>query len=118
MMKIKRGTALLLAVMFVFMLMPILVQAEDSWVLDELADENAGYEPIPLLIIKINYDADGDGKDGFDQNLGSDVLKKTGEQWTHTTDSYWNEICFSDTGKSLKNYYKTCLLYTSDAADE
>lgn len=105
-MRIKRAAALLLAVMLVLTLMPVLVQAEDSWVLDELADEDSGYEPIPLLIIKINYDADGDGKDGFDLNLGSDVLKKTGEQWTHTADSYWNEICFSDTGKSLKNYYK------------
>lgn len=105
-MRIKRAAALLLAVMLVLTLMPVLVQAEDSWVLDKLADEDSGYKPIPLLIIKINYDADGDGKDGFDLNLGSDVLKKTGEQWTHTADSYWNEICFSDTGKSLKNYYK------------
>ena len=61
-MRIKRATALLLAVMLVFILMPVLVQAEDTWVLDELADEGSGYEPLPLLIIKINYDADGDGK--------------------------------------------------------
>lgn len=105
--RIKRAAALLLAVTLVIVLMPVFAQAEDSWELDELASEDSGYEPIPLLVIKINYDADGDGKDGFDQNLGSEALKKLGEQWTHTADSYWNDICFSDTGKSLKNYYKT-----------
>lgn len=46
-MRIKRATALLLAVMLVFILMPVLVQAEDTWVLDELADEGSGYEPLP-----------------------------------------------------------------------
>ena len=106
-MRIKKSAALLLAMLLMTMLVPNLVQAEDSWVISELADEGTGYAPIPLLIIKINYDADGDGKDGFDLNLGSDALRQLGEQWTHTADSYWNEICFSDTGKSLKNYYKT-----------
>ena len=53
-MRIKRAAALLLAVMLVLTLMPVLVQAEDSWVLDKLADEDSGYKPIPLLIIKIN----------------------------------------------------------------
>ena len=61
-MRMKKLSALLLAVVFLVCLVPAAVQAEDGWVLEELEKEDASLEPIPLLVIKINYDADGDGK--------------------------------------------------------
>lgn len=106
-MRMKKLSALLLAVVFLVCLVPAAVQAEDGWVLEELEKEDASLEPIPLLVIKINYDADGDGKDAYIEGVDAATVRETGEQWTHTTDSYWSELCFSDDGKTLKNYYKT-----------
>ena len=92
------------------------------------------YQPIPLLVIKVNFDADGDGKDCYDildevnerdmafarlQHYNNktlyNVLYKSkygekpdfyGEQWCYSPDSYWAETCFSDKRGSLNDYYK------------
>ena len=106
-MRMKKLSALLLAVVFLVCLVPAAVQAEDGWVLEELEKADASPGPIPLLVIKINYDADGDGKDAYIEGVDAATVRETGEQWTHTTDSYCSELCFSDDGKTLKNYYKT-----------
>ena len=106
-MRMKKRLAVLLAVLFLLAAVPAVVQAEDTWVLDKLEKDDVDLDPIPLLIIKINYDADGDGKDAYIEGIDAKTVRENGEQWTHTTDSYWSEMCFSDTGKSLKNYYET-----------
>ena len=106
-MRMKKRLAVLLAALFLLAAVPAVVQAEDTWVLDKLEKDDVDLDPIPLLIIKINYDADGDGKDAYIEGIDAKTVRENGEQWTHTTDSYWSEMCFSDTGKSLKNYYET-----------
>lgn len=70
-----------------------------------------GYEPIPLLIIKVNFDADGDGKnnqdvDGIKLAHRDKNTKQYGEQWCYSEDSHWYDICFGDNHYSLNNYYK------------
>ena len=105
-MKFKKMAAFLLAAILIVSMIPMAVQADDGWILSELKTDETGLDPIPLLIIKINYDADGDGKDAYISGVAPETAKETGEQWTHTTDSYWSELCFSDTEKKKKNYYK------------
>ena len=105
-MRMKKRLAALLAVLLLLAAVPAVAQAEDAWILDKLEKDDVHLDPIPLLIVKINYDADGDGKDAYIEGVDAKTVKESGEQWTHTTDSYWSKMCFSDT-KSLKNYYKT-----------
>lgn len=102
--KLKRAAAGFLAVLMVSFLVPLSLAADDSYEITEFLSEDSHYEPIPLLIVKINYDADGDGIDGYIRD--ADGAHERGEQWSHSSDSYWNKLCFSDEGRSLKNYYK------------
>lgn len=70
-------------------------------------------EPIPLLVIKISFDASGNGENDFETLNGSKLYAdKTsefyGEQWCYSKDSYWYTALFSDANKaSMKNFYKT-----------
>ena len=70
-----------------------------------------GYDPIPLLIIKINFDADGDGMNNYlDDSMALKHKDKNapqyGEQWCYSEDSFWYDICFGDEHYNLNSYYK------------
>ncbi len=90
-----------------------------------------GYEPIPLLVIKVNCEVDGDGKDCYEIKYEEDVLddkgnvlfsagerkyayarwKKTesaqyGEQYCYSPDEYWANLCFGEGFGTLNDYYK------------
>ncbi|MBQ8403682.1 MAG: hypothetical protein IJX55_04560 [Clostridia bacterium] len=90
-----------------------------------------GYDPIPLLVIKINCEVDGDGKDCYEIVYEEDVYgddgkikygkgekkyaysrwritssAQYGEQYCYSPDEYWANLCFGDEFGSLNNYYK------------
>ncbi len=84
-----------------------------------LGREFIDYQPIPLLVIKVNFETDGDGKDcyevrgedGVSRPLAFDKLYKKdspqyGEQYCYSPDSYWEETCFGEERGSLNDYYK------------
>ena len=83
--------------------------AEDDFILSSLDTEYAGYDPIPLLVIVVSYDANGNGID--DRAAGISTTNKNlptyGEQWAYTNESDWAQKIFGDEGKTIKNYYKT-----------
>jgi M6 family metalloprotease-like protein/uncharacterized repeat protein (TIGR02543 family) len=77
------------------------------------------YQPIPLLVIKVNFDVDGDGKDcyeildengerslAFDRKYMPSISQQVGEQYCYSPDSYWAETCFGESRGSLNDYYK------------
>ncbi len=90
-----------------------------------------GYDPIPLLVIKINCDADGDGKDCYEEVYEENVYNddgtikyykgerkyayakwkdstssKYGEQFCYSPDEYWANLCFGEGFGTLNDYYK------------
>ena len=58
---------------------------------------------IPLLIILVNFDANGNGVDDFDAE-NPEGIKATGEQWAGTDLKEHYDLYFGD-GYSLTNYY-------------
>lgn len=70
------------------------------------------YDPIPLLVLVVSFDANGNGID--DAKAGVSTTSKSsgcyGEQWAYTKESYWANEFFGETGKTLNNFYK----YNSD----
>lgn len=60
-------------------------------------------EKIPLLIILVNFDPNGNGVDDFDEN-NPDAIKATGEQWAATELADHYDLYFGE-GNSLTNYY-------------
>ena len=96
--------ALTLAIIFAFM--PSAFAAETPE-----APNAEGLSPIPLLVIKISFDANGNGKNDFDQSDSKRLFNdKTspyyGEQWCDSSDKYWADILFADSNTSLKKYYQ------------
>ena len=85
--------ALTLAIIFAFM--PSAFAAETPE-----APNAEGLSPIPLLVIKISFDANGNGKNDFDQSDSKRLFNdKTspyyGEQWCDSSDKYWADILFA-----------------------
>jgi len=71
------------------------------------------YQPIPLLVIKINFDPDGDGVYCYETTDEKIQLahKKSGsaqygEQFCYSPDSWWAEKLFGDDHYSMKSYYQ------------
>ncbi|MBQ8403681.1 MAG: M6 family metalloprotease domain-containing protein [Clostridia bacterium] len=94
---------------------PFLVSAADadalSYPLEGYNPGTAAYEPIPLLIIMVNFDADGDGVDDNPDGSGYSAVRDKenaayGEQWCHTTEEDWTSRLFSYEGNTLNTYYK------------
>ncbi len=115
----KRILAIVLASLMVVAalvgLVPLFVSAADE---GELSYPISGYnpgvkcpDPVPLLCIVVNFDANGNGADdnADGSNYGS-VTDKTselyGEQWCHFNHDVWSSILFGDEGQTLENYYK------------
>lgn len=115
----KRIMAIVLASLMIaaamVSLVPLFVSAADE---GELSYPLSGYEPgvkcpdpIPLLCIVVNFDANGNGKD--DNPDGSNYSSVTnqssdlyGEQWCHFNHDIWANILFAEEGQTLKSYYK------------
>ena len=104
------AAALAIAMLFAFM--PFAFAAEDgAFILTELPDDSWYLDPIPLLIIKVSFDPNKNGKNDFDPSDGSRLYAdKTspyyGEQWCYSTDKYWYDTFFSDSKDSMKTFYK------------
>ena len=81
-----------------------------AWELTELVSNIETYEPIPLLCIRISYDANGNGKDDFDPSQPKKLTdlesEYYGEQWCYSSDTYWSNMLFGKTGKTLYNFYR------------
>jgi len=132
MMKLKRICALVLALMLLALCsacnnpganttdggtnpsggvtVPTVSQEEIKLSLDEIANAvkiNATpateTKEIPLLIILVNFDPNGNGVDDYDENNPAGI-KATGEQWAGTELSEHYDLYFGD-GYSLTNYY-------------
>ena len=70
-----------------------------------------GRKPIPLLVIKVSYDANKNGKNDFEDPKSERLFARQsseyyGEQWCTSDDKYWADMLFSDDSGSLKTYYK------------
>ena len=84
----------------------------------ELGMTYTDYQPIPMLIIKVNFEVDGiegdcyevRGPDGVERILAYNTKLKDkpqyGEQYCYSPDSYWAELCFGDERGTLNDYYK------------
>ena len=110
--------------------LPLFVKAtdEEAGISYPISGYNPGedcYEPIPMLVIMINFDADGDGVDDNAEGTyqsGQKVKEEFitdendpnfgeknpiyGEQWCHTTEEDWTSRLFSMEGNTLNTYYK------------
>ncbi len=90
---------------------PTVTEEEIKLSLDEIANAQkisvtkpvTETEKIPLLIILVNFDPNGNGVDDFDEN-NPNAIKSTGEQWAGTELSEHYDLYFGD-GYSLTNYY-------------
>ena len=125
-MKLKRLGALLLALLMLALCscgqknttegnvhtgVPSVTAEEIKVSLDEIANAQkisvknsvTETEKIPLLIILVNFDPNGNGVDDFDEK-NPDAIKSTGEQWADTELADHYNLYFGD-GYSLTNYY-------------
>jgi M6 family metalloprotease-like protein/uncharacterized repeat protein (TIGR02543 family) len=130
----RRIVAMVLAVLMIgaalVSVLPLFVSAADveGGISYPITDYNPGekcYDPIPMLVIMINFDADGDGVDDNANGTyeDSEKVKKPiiddendpmygkenpvyGEQWCHTTEEDWVSRLFSYEGNTLNTYYK------------
>lgn len=110
--------SLMIIAAFVSILPLFVSAAEEGKVTYPITGYNPGekcYKPIPMLVIMINFDADGDGVDDNDPVTGTfDDYQKVkdkndpayGEQWCHTTEEDWVSRLFSYEGNTLNSYYK------------
>lgn len=103
----KKIFCALIAFMMVALMLPLSLSAA-SFTLKDPGFEYSGVDPVPLLVLVVSYDADGDGKDAYEEGLSTtDSSSKTyGEQWAHSEESYWAKILFGDDGYTMKNYFK------------
>ena len=107
--------AIILAALFIISAVGVVVfttQAADAdeFVLDHLERDEFRLSPIPLLCIRISFDANGNGVDDWDPYDSSKLYRDEkseyyGEQWIHSSVGYWTNMLFSKESKSLYAYY-------------
>ena len=105
---IKKILSVVLCVIMMACIIPFgILAAEEGFVLTELPLGYTGPDPIPLLVVVVSYDANGNGID--DRKAGKSTTDKKsdtyGEQWAYTTEDQWAQNVFGDEGKTIKNYY-------------
>ncbi len=107
---LKKALSFFVAAVLLLAAIPMAASAADmaEYSYSEIKKVYEGYTPIPLLVIVINFDADGDGKDAYLEgksttDSSSDAYK---EQWAHSEESYWAQSLFGDEGSTMKNYFK------------
>lgn len=112
---LKKILCLVLALIMVLSIMTLSVFAEQTdgadytYTEDDLTDfDFSVYDPIPLLVLVVSFDANGNGID--DLKAGNNTTSKTGdcygEQWAYTEESYWANEFFGEKGKTLNTFYK------------
>lgn len=107
--------AIVLAALFIISAIGIVVFTAkgadaEEFVLEKLDVEPFSISPIPLLCIRVSFDANKNGVDDWDpynstKLYGDPSSEYYGEQWIHSPVSYWREMLFSKTSKSLYAYY-------------
>ena len=106
----KKLSALILAVLMLVSVFAITVNAADdsSYEITKIEKGYTGYKPIPLLILVVSFDPNGNGIDDVKAGKSStdNSLDTYGEQWAYSPESHWEKICFSNSAKSLNTYYK------------
>lgn len=108
---LKKALSVIVAVAFVLCAAFMTVSAADAMAeynYTEIKSGYEGYKPIPLLVLVINFDADGDGKDAYEEGKNTTVKTSDAykEQWAHSEESYWANSLFGDEGNTMKNYFK------------
>lgn len=108
---LKKALSVIVAVAFVLCAAFMTVYAADAMAeynYTEIKSGYEGYKPIPLLVLVINFDADGDGKDAYEEGKNTTVKTSDAfkEQWAHSEESYWANSLFGDEGNTMKNYFK------------
>ena len=90
---LRGAVSLLLALTMIVAFTPAIFAADTgkSSTLTELPSETFSLSPIPLLILKVSFDANGNGKNDFDvANGGALYANKDselyGEQWCYSSD--------------------------------
>ncbi|MBQ9745212.1 MAG: InlB B-repeat-containing protein [Clostridia bacterium] len=119
--KMKKILAFALVLAMVFSALSVFAlvgAAEEPITSTDLGMSYTDYQPIPMLIIKINFEVDGiegdcyevRGEDGVERILAYNKKLKDkpqyGEQYCYSPDSYWAEMCFGDERGTLNDYYK------------
>ena len=108
---LKKALSVIIAAVLLLCAVPLAASAEDAMADYNYTEINSGYDgykPIPLLVIVMSFDADGNGKDAYEEGKittlkSSDAFK---EQWAHSEESYWAQSLFGDEGNTMKNYFK------------
>lgn len=108
---LKKALSVIVAVAFVLCAAFMTVSAANAMAeynYTEIKSGYEGYKPIPLLVLVINFDADGDGKDAYEEGKNTTVKTSDAfkEQWAHSEESYWASSLFGDEGNTMKNYFK------------
>ena len=95
------------------LLAPVTLFASDEGVLlSELKGNEEDYlSPIPLLVILVSYDANGNGMDDYDAGTpdklyGDKTSEYYGEQWISSPESYWSSAIFGEKNDSMLNFFK------------
>ena len=107
--------AIILASLFIISALGIIISTIkaadlDEYVLDHIEGSTFVLQPIPLICIRISFDANGNGVDDWDPYYSSKLYADSsddcyGEQWIHSSLGYWQKMLFSESDKSLYAYY-------------
>ena len=89
---LKKALSVIVAVVFVLCAALMTVSAADAmeeYNYTEIKSGYEGYKPIPLLVLVISFDADGDGKDAYKEGKNTTVKTSDAykEQWAHSEES-------------------------------
>ncbi len=111
----KKICAIVICVMMLVGTLSLTAFAADDATLTNITEINRydGYNPIPLIVIVVSYDANGNGIDdcaanNFNTSITTNSNRETyGEQWAYTKEADWAQNFFGDEGKTVKNYWKT-----------
>lgn len=107
---LKKALSVFVAAVLLLAAIPMVASAADmaEYNYSEIKNVYEGYTPIPLLVIVMSFDADGDGKDAYLEGKSTTDSSSAAykEQWAHSEESYWAQSLFGDEGNTMKNYFK------------
>lgn len=106
----KKFVTILMACLLLLSCFSIFTFADESYSygIEDFKPNYKEYDPIPLLIVVISFDANGNGIDDYKRggNVKDSSSDCYGEQWAYSKESYWENEVFGTEGKTLNNYYK------------
>ena len=107
---LKKALSVFVAAVLLLAAIPMVASAADmaEYNYSEIKNVYEGYTPIPLLVIVMSFDADGDGKDAYLEGKSTTDSSSAAykEQWVHSEESYWAQSLFGNEGNTMKNYFK------------